>query len=393
MRYRKSKFPLDLLLILALLIVIIQSGYSQVDYTGYIYFLPTYQKIPETSVMNMNTNEDDFLTFLTRARLMPSYDFNQNSRITMQYEMNFMYSKAPLLLYSGTSKTNRQAVDLNWIISDDEDFKAQHFIDMLYYKHLFTNFEFTIGRQVISWGSGRIWQPTDLFNPINPANFSKFERDGADAISAKYYLGSFSDIELVWNFRERLDMSNYGGRLRTNFETYDISVISGYFDKRFAIGGAFEGNLFDAGIRGEVLHSSYKSNDSIPDHLKIIFGIDYQFTSEFYLLAEYHFNGSGTIVESDYSNYLDKLIKGEIQNIGKNYIAIQGSYLITPIITSSLLNINNLNDGSGFINLSGTYSIDENINLNLGSMIYYGKTGSEYSFYPPAVYLVLEWFF
>jgi hypothetical protein len=132
-----------------------------------------------------------------------------------------------------------------------------------------------------------------MFNPINPANYSKTEKDGADALSMKYYAGSLSEINIVYNFRERWDRGNFAARFETNCSGYDLSLMSGYFDKRFVAGSDFAGNLFDAGIRGEIIFTADK-DDFDQNFFKYILGADYQFNSDIYALIEYHFNGQGT---------------------------------------------------------------------------------------------------
>ena len=71
---------------------------------------------------------------ITRLRLRPTVNFGDYGRITAHYEMDYLLSKVALPYLTGSGMTNRQAVDLNWQISDGANFKVNHFIDMLYYR-------------------------------------------------------------------------------------------------------------------------------------------------------------------------------------------------------------------------------------------------------------------
>ena len=383
--------------LIILLIIILSSNTAYIladtefEFSGYVYDVPSVQKIPAMFEDLGYETDDEYLALnLTRLRLRPNVILGDYGRITAQYEMDFLLSKLALPYLTGSGMTNRQAVGLNWQVVNDDYLKVNHFIDMLYYKHFFDFGEIVFGRQVISWGTGRIWQPTDLFNPINPANFSKFEKDGADALSAKIFLGDFSDLELVYNFREKLKDGNFAGRFRTNYKEYDISVMAGYFDKRAVVGGDFAGNLFDAGFRGEFLYS-FHDKDPDSNFVRCILGLDYQFTSKLYAMTEFQYNGEGTTCTNCYQ--IDKMFMGEILNVGKYYGMAQISYEIHPLVKINLSNLTNIGDGSGYAGFTGVYSALDNLNLSLGAMLFYGKNKTEYSYFPSAFYAVVEYYF
>jgi hypothetical protein len=97
----------------------------------------------------------------------------------------------------------------------------------------------------------------------------------------KLFLGEFTDLQLVIN-PQKNGHGNAGYRLRTNFAEYDLSTIGGVFDDRWVFGGDFAGNLFDAGVRGELIDSAKQKNVS-SNFTTLILGADYQFTAELYL--------------------------------------------------------------------------------------------------------------
>jgi hypothetical protein len=382
-----------IIMTMAFLMIACNKAYSQIefDYTGYIYNLPSIMKMPEALEMfGLNNDKEYFLMDLNRFRFMPDLMLGDNSRITLHYEIDALWSEFSLPYLSTNGMTNRQALDLNWSIVNENKFQMNHYIDMLYFKQMFDFGEITLGRQVVSWGVGRIWQPMDLFNPINPANFSKFEKDGADAVSAVIYLGMFSDLELVYNFREKWQDANFGGRIRTNYEMFDLSMMGGYFDKQGVIGASFSGDLLGAGVRGEGIFS-YNSDSPDSSFVRLIIGADYQFSSDFYILIEYLYNGEGTDCELCYE--LERLFKGEILNVAKHYVALQTSYKLHPLVNMNLGANVNLNDQSGYSNLSFSWDTLENLKLTAAGIYFLGDKLSEYSYYSTAFYLMGQFYF
>ncbi|MCX7735295.1 MAG: hypothetical protein N2319_01160 [Candidatus Kapabacteria bacterium] len=361
------------------------------NFNGYLYNMSIYQKLNDSyKELGFEIEKDNLLLNLSRLRIRPVLHFWDGGRLELHHETNLLFSdfSSPLLI--NPDKTNRQAVKLNWKLISNKSLILTHFIDRLYFKQSFENATLIIGRQNIAWGSGRIWQPTDLFNPINPANFSKFEKDGADAVSFKYSFGSFTDLELVCNLREKFSDYNFAGRFRTNFSEYDLAIMSGRFDKRIVLGGDFAGNFFGAGIRGEALFSSDESDIS-SNFVRFIFGLDYQFTSKLYCLIEYQFNGAGTTDKEKYD--FERLFKCEIQNLNKNYVMASANYLIHPLVSLNLSLLSNLNDNSGYASLLSAYSIFENMNLRFGGIYFYGKEKTEYWYFSPSTYLLVEYYF
>ncbi len=360
------------------------------SFSGYLEDLPVFEHSKQELADLYGSDKNQFLN-LTRLRLRASANLWKNSRIEAEYEIDGLFFNSSNNLELNTSgKTNRQIVKLRWTPLNENHFQLTHFIDRLYFWQGFKSGSVVLGRQRISWGTGRIWNPTDLFNPINPASYYKIEKDGADAISAKYAFGNFTDLNVVYNPQEKIKNSNYGFRFRTNYHEYDMSVMGGYFDSRIVGGLDFAGNMFNAGVRGEGIISVNK--DSANDNfVKFIIGIDNQFTPELYALVEYHYNGEGKTDKSEYD--FSRLARGEIQNLSRNYICFSAAYQINALTNVSVTNISNLNDGSGFVNTVISFAAKEFLTLNLGSQVTYGSEKSEYWYYPFSLFMQADYYF
>lgn len=364
---------------------------AQVDFgiSGYAVNFPVLQRYNSILAGFFGTQQTLF-TDVTRLRIRPSMGLWENAFLMVEYEIHATYVSSPLPFSLPASKSAGQVFDLTWNPVAGPRWTVFHFIDRLYFKQITDRLDLTIGRQRISWGTGRIWNPTDLFNPVNPTSFAKIEKDGVDAILAKFIMGNFTDLSFVLNPRDEWTGSDLGVRFRTNLEAYDLSVMGGTFDDRLVLGGDFAGSILGAGVRGEAIHSWSKTAGQ-PAFATFILGIDNQFTGEFYALAEYFFNGEGKERVQLYD--LFALRSGSILNLGRQFVTVQGTYLLHPLVSVSSGYTHSLTDGSGFIMGSVTYSASEFFTCSTGGQLFRGDDFDEYWYYPSSLYLRLDCFF
>ena len=358
------------------------------DLDGYVVNVPACLRLNETLSSLFALDRNSWMD-VSRLRMRPMMHWSENGYFALEYEADLTYQSEPMLRLVPAAAGRREYFDLSWELEKSDRWQMMHGIDRLYLRQELGVFDISVGRQRIAWGSGRIWNPTDLFNPINPTTFSKIEKDGVDAASLKMTLGTLSDITLVYN-PQRDGTNNFGMRLRSNYREFDISGIAGYFDQRVIIGGDVAGNLFEAGIRSELIISMQKNNAS-RNYVKAIVGADYQWTEKLYTLLEYHYNGQG---EQDPARYdLSRLLSGEVLNVGVNYLAVSASYLVHPLATAAVTCMTNLDDNSTFAAWSLVYFPTDATSLTLGGQIFRGDLLDEYWYYPGSLYLKTELFF
>jgi hypothetical protein len=378
-----------MLLLLPTVTAVQASAQIAFRFSGYVAILPIYQRIDDQFADLFGFDANQILD-LTRLRLRPTLELWDGGKIALEHEVNLLYQSTNQPTFQSTVAARRQLGDLRWVLASGKHGSVSHFVDRLYFRQNFLTSSLIIGRQRIQWGTGRIWNPTDVFNPINPANIDKIEKDGADAVSYTYYFGNFTDLDLVWNPEDGFRQSNAGARFRTNYAEFDMSLIGGYFDKQVMIGGDFAGNLATAGVRGEGVYW-FDRKDNGNAYFRCILGMDYQFTATLYGLVEYQYNGQGTTDRNDYD--LLRLLRGEILNVAKNYLAASASYQVHPLVMTTLTITMNLDDGSGYFLPSMEYSLSDAVTLSAGTLIASGKEQSEYWYYPSSVYVRGQLFF
>jgi hypothetical protein len=134
-----------------------------------------------------------------------------------------------------------------------------------------------------------------------------------------------------------------------------------------------------------------KSQNGFPGYAKFILGADNQFTEDLYALVEFHFNGAGSRDVSTYA--LGDLQQGLILNLGRQFITVQGVYLVHPLVTLSAGTMHSITDGSGFLTGSLAYSATEYFSVTAGGQVFQGNAFVEFWYYPSSAYLRLDCFF
>ena len=259
-----------------------------------------------------------------------------------------------------------------------------HYVDRLYVRQDAGPVTAVLGRQRIAWGTGRVWNPTDRFNPINPAAYDRVEKDGVDALSVKYYAGPFTDAEAVVVAEDRFHRWGGGARVRTDLGGYDLSAMAGRFDGLTLAGGDFAGSAFGWGVRGE----GVVCLDGAPRYVNLVLGFDNQFSETFYGLTEYFHNGAGGR-PYDFA----ALAAGTIVQVGGDYLYTGVTWRMHPIVTAQAAVSLNLGDGSGFVMPRLAWEAGENLEISAGALLVYGGPGSEYGAYETAAFCSLTlWF-
>jgi hypothetical protein len=152
------------------------------------------------------------------------------------------------------------------------------------------------------------------------------------------------------------------------------------------------------GLRGEL---AYFAAYDDTDFAQVVVGSEYRFTNNFYLSAEYFYNGFGTPHTSRYLSKIlsDRILEGDLYNISRHYLGVLGSYEITPLFTVSLATIVNLLDGSTLIDPTVIYSLSDNAELVAGMVIGVGEEPrlpelkSEFGTYPIYTFVQMKYYF
>ncbi len=366
----------------------IHAGIPQVN--GYLVVLPFYQKYYNSPFYTFIPIPESNSLLLTRLRLRPELMLSSNVFIRLEYELDYLYTRETIgFFYELSSLTNRQYFDWQRQLIQQPHQQLRHFIDRFFIAWEWNAGRLVVGRQRISWGSGRIWNPTDLFNPLAPTAFDRIEKDGADAINLQWYVGDFSDIQLVWNATRRHAEGNSALRFRTHWGTTDLAVMGGRFDRRWVVGGDVTTIVGQAALRGEWLYDA--GNSTRNSFWKFIVGADHQWNRRLYTLFEFHFNGEGKVNPGQYEFY--RLFQGEILNVGRRYTFFLVQIQLAALVNFSVAWSQNLDDHSGYAYPMLDINAGENWTVTMGYQWFYGKNTSEYGIFPRTAFLRAQLYF
>lgn len=339
---------------------------------------------------------EDFWSDLNRLRL--EFDLNAAENLHLKAVLDNEFLVGSILerrefVFVKEADTDT-LFDLDHIIVDEKDLLWRQSLYRLYSTYSTENLILTLGRQRIAWGSGKLWNPTDLFNPINPLDIERRQKIGVDAINLEYFLGSLSSLAIVFAPREEQEKRSFGVKVRTNLKGYDFSAIIGEFRENTVGGFDFTGNIGDAGFSGEATYTFLKSGNEFG---RYVVSWDYSFPNTFYIVFEYLYNQGNIENQEDIINMLTssglRSASGWIVTRNSNFSGFVAGYEISPLARVDCLLIYDVDDNSVFLGPRANYNILHNMDWTVGMQIFMGKSSSEFGEYPDIFYTSLEWFF
>ena len=390
-----------LILFLLIPFIRIEAQLSPFEYNGYAKYLFSSSRFPDAS----ERYSDHLIHSRLNTRWYPVSSLTGALEIRFRaYYGEFVENTDNFLKLI---KTPFDFANLGATLWDTKSSVGYFEIDRLWFNWIHDNLELTVGRQRVAWGTCWVWNPTDIFNPLNVLDFDYEERPATDAIRAQYYTGAVTKVDL--NFKPAKDPNNQilAGLWSINNWNYDFNFIAGIRFKRWLAGFSWAGDILDAGFRGEVLVSQAPNQQysnllyqllgetslSLYDKpmVSIALSGDYTFTNTFYIHTEVLFNNNGktanTVLFSEEAYSLGMLTAARWS------IFQEFSYEITPLIRGSLFGIFNPDDESFVIVPSVTYSVITNLDLLLISQIFEGDRLTEFGEYGTAFFFRLKFSF
>ncbi|MCD6173839.1 MAG: hypothetical protein J7J96_08675 [Sulfurimonas sp.] len=230
------------------------------------------------------------------------------------------------------------------------------------------------GLQNITMGVGRIWNPTNLFNPKNIYALEPDEVFGVFGVSYTRHINDTSHITVVAS-QKADDSFKYGARYKSYMSFVDIgfSLISSNQTKM--LGYEIEGNLLDTGMefRSE---GAYIKNE-LKDFFQGIVGVDYGFVNGVTLVAEVLYSSENFSYQEILENLNSEIVSNLVQ--ANFYTALSLSYSFNIFLDGSVLYIDSFDDkNSRFISPSLTYTLDDYNSFMIGAMV--GDLKSRYYF-------------
>lgn len=381
---KQSKILFIILIISSALNLLSSDFFS---FSGYFKSFSTLVKLADYK--NYNLENKNLGAVNNRLRLNLLLNLSKKIKFQSSYDLsfriqdNYLYSNN--LLFGDTIENDYRVDDLNSMIYPEEDkvssFSIMQNLDRFYFSINIGFADLYIGRQSIAWGSGKMFNPTDVIVPFNFNELDTEDKRGVDAIRLRIQTGSLSEIDFGVVFSKDFKFENSSAFIRTKFFVLntDVSLLVMYlkkslligFDLTRAIGGA--GFWIEASYFSPNTFSDYKDNEK--DNFRFVVGIDYNFSFNVYAFIEYYHNTNGYTPDYDYTAfYKSKMFNNEsVFFMAKDYIDFGFTYNIIPLLPLSFSFIYNINDSSLVLSPTLVYNIKENMYLSLGAFVCLGE--------------------
>ncbi len=383
-------------------------------------------------------------------RLMTSYLSGTTGNFEVHYEVQPLYfSNSDMAAYY----TNDSLGAINGTISPAtnqyrfKDFDAvltdvgNHGVvlqnlDRFNYQYSNQYGDLTIGRQVLSFGSSRFINPTDIFIPFAIQTLNQEYRVGIDAIRYKADVGDFAVIDMGLVIGEDGKKQNSAAFLRgkNSVNGNDIEAIAIILDDAWLLGGGIERAIGDFGFWFEIAYMDWQqsavdenlvieelSANTLPSTLvtpytnnywRTSIGSDYALNEEVIIMIEYHYNGAGSNNVDEYTELATQAPyqKAGVYLYGEHYIIPALTWLASPLVSLSASAFYNIDDRSVFLTINSETSWSDNLYSDFGVYISHGDTlqyqgstseasrgnyvfGSEFGAYPLSLYASLRYYF
>jgi hypothetical protein len=344
----------------------------------------------------------------------PSYDHNADVRITARASSGNSPAKSggiqvgfimdySLSWGSGDSfafvgglqiplDDNLRLLDLTWTIDEGPRHHAYHRLDRFALDIRSGGLGITVGRQAVSWGSGRVFQPIDLFNPFAPTAIDQDFKPGDDIVLIDKSFPT-SNIQMLYVGRRdaegnvHRDVASYAAKWHGFLGSNEMEVLAARHYVDAVYGFIFRVPVGGALMRTDVTATRLEDGEW---YTSGIFNIDYSLSvaeRPMLIFAEYFHNDFG-VQELPSTpamlpqSLLDRLSRSEIFNVMRDYFAVGASYQWHPLWSQNMTAITNLNDNSKLLITSLNYSPTDFTSLQIGLTTVFGKPGEEFGGIP-----------
>jgi len=351
----------------------------------------------ESQMMGARLKKDFYQLYTNKLRM------DLLSRLTgrITFRANFDY-----ITYHGKQTWNI----LDFLVSDiteeiPEDmapfyifpFQNRNFLDNAYIKIALENLDITIGKQQISLGSGYVWNPTDLFN-IKDVLDPTYEQPGHNAlrldipIGNRYTFTTLYSPDDVWKNSSKL-IQLKGGISHMDYTLIAIEKIWHFHDylqfdqqrmnfielpeRRRLFGASTEGELFGLGIWAEY---GYSEMERTKDFYELVFGLNYTFDFQTFVMAEFYRN---TLAKKDYHDYTIndwmRQFAAEQKSISRDQVYFLIQHPVSDFVNLGSSGIFSISDGSFALVPTLNYSFSQNMDIMAYLNLNFGKDGTAYS--------------
>ena len=342
----------------------------------------------------------------------PAYDYTADLRLMFSQDLNrlsfvahydviltggdsyaFITSPGATLDQSPTSDRFR-LMDLTWVLNEGDRHELVHRLDRLALQYRGSTWGLTVGRDAVSWGSGLVFQPMDLFSPFAPTTVDRDFKAGDDLVVIDKLFSNGSDLQFLGVARRDIegeataDVASAAIKWRTFLGGRELELFGGRHYQDQVYGGSLRLSMGGALLRTDIVAT--RLDDSGDWRVSGVLNVDYSFDLQgrsAYVFAEYFHNDFGVqrlppdplLLPEDLTV---RLARGEVFNLMRDYLALGGTLQWHPLWTQSLTLIANLHDSSSLLQSNLSYVPGDNATIEAGVTWPIGDAGDEFGGVP-----------
>jgi hypothetical protein len=286
------------------------------------------------------------------------------------------------------------ALDLTDTFQSGDPWLASQRIDRLSLTYTTPDLVVRVGRQALTWGSGLVFRPMDLFDPFSPTATDTEYKPGVDMLYVQRLFADGSDLQLIVAPRP----ARYGGPIEADESSAALHYHTTLFGHQTTFLAAWDhGDVVTAAsVNGawggatwnlEVVPTVLKAGGVRVSAIANISDAVTLFGRNATVFAEYYRNGFG-VAGQPYNladlppALLDHLARGQVFTTRRDYLSGGMTLEVTPLLSLSPTLILNLNDGSALALVGATYSLADNVTLIAGAQAPIGPGKSEFGGLP-----------
>jgi hypothetical protein len=248
----------------------------------------------------------------------------------------------------------------------------------------------TAGKQHLAWGSGMVFNPTELFRPkalFDPT----YEREGVGALAVALETGALSDVEAVYVPEDDWRTSAKVARVRGHLAGFDLSALAAEVwetdpvpallegtpatpEHRVVVGGDISGELPGVGIWAEGTWS--RQDDA--RWVELTVGGNTTLPGNILLTVEGYLDGRGRTGEPYPVEDWLAVATGTRRTIGRGLVFGSISRPTGDLLSLALAALASASDGSAALLPSARYAFAENVDLFLQLIVTAGPDGTEF---------------
>ena len=307
---------------------------------------------------------------------------------------------------------------LSRTISDSANHRASQRLDRMTLDYAGEHLVLRIGRQALTWGSGLVFRPMDLFNPFAPDATDTEYKPGSDMLYGQWLFGDGSDMQAVLvPRRDPVDRKLSGASSAAGIkwhrqlgpeQTLGLDLMLARDGHADVLGAALGGGWGGASWNLEAVPTRLRDGRV---RTSLLANMQYAWSWHGHNVnayAEVFRNGFGVNDRRPLQDLppalLERLARGELYTLSRHYLALGASVQWSPLLALRPGLIGNLDDGSKLFSGQAEYSLGQDVGLTAGVVWPLGRYGSEYGGLPIApgvpifasparsIYLRLTWY-